>query len=95
MYVRRGGVKLPLTPTYSGPFVVVSKSPKCFVLDLGDRQESVSVDRLKPHAGLTVFTPAMAPRPPPWEASYFIGGFLAVATWGGVVWRPEILVTCN
>ena len=63
MYVRRGGVKLPLTPAYSGPFVVVSKSPKCFVLDLGDRQESVSVDRLKPHAGLTVFTPAMAPRP--------------------------------
>ena len=30
-----------------------------------------------------------------WSASYFIGGFLAVATWGGVVWRPEILVTCN
>ena len=62
MYVRRGGVKLPLTPAYSGPFVVVSKSPKCFVLDLGDRQESVSVDRLKPHAGLTIFTPATAPR---------------------------------
>ena len=52
----------PLTPAYSVPFVVVSKSPKYFVLDLGDRQEPVSVDRLKPHAGLTVFTPATAPR---------------------------------
>ena len=67
MYVRRGGAKPPLTPAYSGPFVVVSKSPKYFFLDLGDRQESISVDRLKLHAGPTVFTLAMAPcrgRPP-------------------------------
>ena len=32
----------------------------------------------------------------PAVGSYFIGGFLAVATWGGgVVWRPEILMICN
>ena len=47
MYVCRGGAKPPLTTAYSGLYVVVSKSPKYFVLDLGDRQESVSVDRLK------------------------------------------------
>jgi len=62
VYVRRGGTKPPLTPAYSGPFAVVSRSPKFFILDLGERHESVSVDRLKPHAGTSIFTPAAAPR---------------------------------
>ena len=62
VYVRCGSAKPPLSPAYSGPFAVVSRSPKFFVLDLGERHESVSVDRLKPHAGASIFTPAAAPR---------------------------------
>ena len=31
-------------------------------MDLGERHELVSVDRLKPHAGPSIFTPAAAPR---------------------------------
>ena len=62
VYVRRGGAKPPLAPAYSRPFAVVSRSPKFFVLDLGERHESVSMDRLKPHAGASIFTPAAAPR---------------------------------
>ena len=56
----RRGAKPPLSPAYSGPFAVVSRSPKFSVLDLGERHESVSVDWLKPHAGASIFT-----RPPP------------------------------
>ena len=36
----------PLSPTYSRLFTVISISPTYFFLDLGDRQESFSVDRL-------------------------------------------------
>ena len=58
VYVRRSGTKPPLSPSYSGPFAVISRFPKYFVLDMGDRQESISVDRLKPHFVSTIFTPA-------------------------------------
>ena len=61
VYVHHGGAKLPLSPTYCGPFAVVSRFPKYFILDMGDRQESISVDRLKPHLGSAIFTPAVAP----------------------------------
>ena len=37
VYVCRSGAKLPLAPAYSRPFAVVSRSPKFFVLDLGER----------------------------------------------------------
>ena len=62
VYVCSGSAKPPLSPAYRGPFAVVSRSPKFFVLDVGEGHESVSVDRLKPHAGPSIFTPAAAPR---------------------------------
>ena len=62
VYVLRGGANPPLKSAYSGPFSVVERNPKFFILDYGDRLESVSVDRLKPHAGTSIFTPASAPR---------------------------------
>ena len=61
IYILRGGAKAPLSHAYSGPFAVIARFPKYFILDMGDRQESVSVDRLKPHLGLAIFTPAVAP----------------------------------
>ena len=36
-----------LQPVYTGPFPVLDKEDKCFILDLGDRTDSASIDRLK------------------------------------------------
>jgi hypothetical protein len=38
----------PLSPSYAGPYKVLRRFPRCFLLQLGDRQETVSVSRLKP-----------------------------------------------
>ena len=62
VYVRHSGVSRPLTPAYSGPFLVIERSPKSFKIDLGDRCDIVSVDRLKPHLGAAPLLPAAAPR---------------------------------
>jgi transposase InsO family protein len=62
IYIRRGGVAKPLSTEYSGPYRVVQRSPKFFTVDLGDRQDTISVDRIKPHLGTAPVTPAVAPR---------------------------------
>ncbi len=46
-----GGAGTPLAAPYVGPYEVVSSGPKFFSLKVGDRVETVSVDRLKPHQG--------------------------------------------
>ena len=59
--VRKGGSFPPLDPVYAGPYLVLSRGPKFFTIDLGGRQETVSVDRLKPVIG----TDQVQPTPPP------------------------------
>jgi hypothetical protein len=52
---------------YAGPYLVVSKGAKTFTIQVGQRQEIASVDRLKPHTGLGPVSPAEAAsrgRPP-------------------------------
>ena len=49
MYVHCSGAKPPPSPAYSGPLTVISRFSKYFVLDMGDRQEYVTVDRLNPN----------------------------------------------
>jgi hypothetical protein len=61
-YVRRGGVIPPLAQLYAGPFLVHSKTDKCFVVEMGDHRETISVDRLKPHTGSAAVQPAVPPR---------------------------------
>jgi hypothetical protein len=51
VYVRKGGRVPPLEPLYAGPHEVIRKSAKTFTIRLGDREEVVSVDRLKAHTG--------------------------------------------
>ena len=94
VYVRRGQVAPPLTPQYQGPYVVLERGPKVFKIDLGDREDVVSVDQLKPHRGTAEVLPVRAPRrgrpplasslvpdlPPPESA---LGGGYC----GGYVWR--------
>jgi hypothetical protein len=62
VYVRKGGVLPPLAPQYAGPYAVVKRQPKFFLLQMGNRQEAVSVDRLKPHLGKAIVFPAAPPR---------------------------------
>jgi hypothetical protein len=67
VYVRRGGMLPPLSPLYVGPYEVLERTDKCFRLAVGDREETVSIDRLKPHLGAGPFTavlPAARGRPP-------------------------------
>ena len=48
VFVRTDAVRKPLEQPYKGPFKVISRSDKFFVIDLGSRNDSISIDRLKP-----------------------------------------------
>ena len=61
VFVRKGAPGPPLSPLYEGPYKVVARDPKYFTLELGGRQEKVTVDRLKPFLAQLV-TPAEPPR---------------------------------
>jgi hypothetical protein len=72
VYVRVGGQQKPLAAPYAGPYLVVSKGAKTFTIQVAQRQEIVSVDRLRPHTGPGPLTPAEAAsrgRPPKMAAS--------------------------
>ncbi len=58
MYVRRGGTTAPLTPTYAGPYEILESGEKTFLIRIGNREDRVSVDRLKPHLGKEPVQPA-------------------------------------
>jgi hypothetical protein len=60
VYVRVGGQQKQLAAPFAGPYLVVSKGVKTFTIQVGQRQEIVSVDWLKPHTGLGPVSPAMA-----------------------------------
>ena len=46
--VRRDGKKTPLATPYNGPFKVIQRRDKDYLLEIGSRQEWTSIDRLKP-----------------------------------------------
>ena len=63
VFVRRDARKSPLQTPYDGPYEVVSRSPKYFVLQLGNQQDTVSIDWLKP-AYLDQSIPNQVAQPP-------------------------------
>ena len=46
--LRCDGVRRSLQPPYTGPFKVISRTDKTFIIDREGRHETVSIDRLKP-----------------------------------------------
>ena len=48
VFVRVDGHKTPLAKPYTGPYQVLQRDDKHFLLQIGTRQDRVSVDRLKP-----------------------------------------------
>lgn len=48
VFVRVDKVKPPLTPPYDGPFEVIRKLRKYFIINQNGKHNSISVDRLKP-----------------------------------------------
>ncbi|KAJ8031654.1 hypothetical protein HOLleu_24913 [Holothuria leucospilota] len=47
VFIRVDAVKKPLQPPYTGPYRVIDRKDKYFVLDVNGKHKSVSVDRLK------------------------------------------------
>ena len=62
VYVRRGATGHALAAPYAGPFRVVGRAAKYFNVEVGERVEAISIDRLKPHVGEQPLQPASAPK---------------------------------
>ena len=58
VYVRRGPAGTPLADKYEGPFHVLVRWPKFFKLKMGEREDTVSMDWLKPHMAVVYPVPA-------------------------------------
>ncbi|KOC58849.1 Gag-Pol polyprotein [Habropoda laboriosa] len=48
IFLRHDAVKGPLQPSYDGPFKVLKRGDKTFIIDINGKHTTVSVDRLKP-----------------------------------------------
>ena len=48
MFVRHDAVRKPLQSPYDGPYRVLKRADKHYTLEIGNRKEVVSLDRLKP-----------------------------------------------
>ncbi len=46
--MRCDAVRKPLQPPYDGPFKVIDRKEKYFILDFGGHKNTVAIDRLKP-----------------------------------------------
>jgi len=72
VYVRRGGKGRPLADAWSGPFKVLERATKVWKLQMGNKVEVVSRDRLQPHRGSVEPVAAQPPargRPRLWPSS--------------------------
>ena len=64
VFIRRDAHRWPLQRPYEGPFKVIQPGLKTFLVDIGGKSETVSVDRLKPaHVDLEQPVQVAVPRP--------------------------------
>ena len=61
VFIRCDGHRTPLSARYDGPYRVLARDDKFFRLQLGDREDTVAIDRFKP-ATLERDTPPAQPR---------------------------------
>ena len=47
VFLWKDAVRAPLTPPYTGPYRVPVHTDKIFILDVGGKKETVSIDRVK------------------------------------------------
>ena len=50
-FIEKGGNLPTLAQQYDGPYRVISRRPKSFLVEVGGQQDVMSVDRLQPHLG--------------------------------------------
>ena len=62
VFIREDTSKPSLSPLYRGPYLVLSKYPKYFLVQIGSKSDSVSVDRLKPVISDHPLVPQLPPR---------------------------------
>ena len=60
VFIRHGTRRTPLDRPYDGPFRVIKREEKFFVLKVGSKEQTVSVDRLKPAFGFADPAPAIS-----------------------------------
>ena len=66
VFVRVDAHRSPLQRPYNGPYKVISRSDKTFVIDINGREDTVSVDRLKPAPSPVQTRSGRISRPPSW-----------------------------
>ena len=70
VFVRDDTVRKPLLPPYKGPYPVLRRTDKFFVVDLHGKHDTISVDRLKPaFMDLSPAASSLPPKTPPNEPS--------------------------
>ena len=62
MFVQEDASIQPLSQLYCGPYKVLSRRDKFFSLEIGSKQDTVSIDHLKPVLG-----PVLCPQQPLWR----------------------------
>ena len=98
VFMRIDKVKPPLTPPYTGPFKVLERKQKAYLIEIGNTKDWVSIDRLKPaylmenDQPTITFSKAGRPlrgRPP--RGGSTVGVTETAATWPGRArhWRDQ------
>ena len=64
VFVREDGRRGPLQQPYAGPYRVIEPGDKTFIVQIGNRNETISIDRLKP-AHLDIDQPVKVAQPKP------------------------------
>lgn len=63
VFVRHDAHRPPLRCVYDGPYRVLRRDPKAYVIDVGGRHDTVTIDRLKP-AYTDPDVPTIVAKPP-------------------------------